>query len=99
MIIDNDILDELIINFDETSLPVLPVQSYAVNVRGSTDVKITGVKDKRNVTGVIGAARDGTRLPWQLIYKGGSLQEKHIHLMSFYVYQVETRHQYTSGYR
>ena len=67
---DNDILDGLIINFDETGLPVLPTDSYTLEVRGATTVKIAGVDDKRAVTGVVAGCRDGTKLPWQLIYTG-----------------------------
>ena len=47
-------------NFDETNLPVLPNQNYTMNIRGGHIVKIIGVDDKRNVTGVVAAVRDGT---------------------------------------
>ena len=69
-IINNDILDALVINFDETSLPLCPVQSYTMEQRGANNVRIAGANDKRNVTGVIAGALDGTKLDWQLIFKG-----------------------------
>ena len=39
-IIENDILDALIINFDETSLPVTPAQSYTMEQRGAKTLKL-----------------------------------------------------------
>ena len=65
-----EIEDELVINFDETALPILPAESYTMNVRGGTNVRIVGAGDKRNITGVVGGSRAGDRIPWQLIYKG-----------------------------
>lgn len=70
----NDILDALVINFDETSLPALPAQSYTMAIRGATNVRITGASDKRNVTGVVAGARDGQKIPWQIIYQGKTKQ-------------------------
>lgn len=39
---ENQIRDDLIINFDEISAAVLPTESYTMNIRGAGDVTIAG---------------------------------------------------------
>ena len=58
--------DALIINFDETNVPVIPKSGYTLEVRGSRSVRIVGADDKRNITAIPAGARDGTKLPWQV---------------------------------
>lgn len=67
---DNHIPDALIINWDETSVDCIPQNNYTMDVRGVGTVKIVGKGDKRNVSGVFAAARDGSKLPAQIIYEG-----------------------------
>ena len=69
-----DIPDALVINWDETSLPVMPTTDFTMAVRGARTVKIAGHDDKRAVTGLVGVARDGTMLPLQIIYTGTTVQ-------------------------
>ena len=70
----HNIPDALIINWDETSLPVMPTDDFTMEVRGTRTVKISGQDDKRNVTGVVGSARDGAVLPGQVLYAGKTVR-------------------------
>lgn len=62
--------DSLMINHDETALPVIPTTNFTMEVKGKRNVNITGKDYERQVTGVIGMARDGSILPPQIIYCG-----------------------------
>jgi hypothetical protein len=67
---EHGIIDALVINYDETCLSALPSNDYTMEVRGAGTVKIAGKGDKRNISGVVAASKDGTKLDWQVIYKG-----------------------------
>ena len=60
----------LIINLDETGLKLLPVSDWALGLQGTTKVKVVGVDDKREITGVVTASMAGELLPLQLLYTG-----------------------------
>ena len=60
----------LIINLDETGLKLVPVSSWTLEQQGAAKVKVAGVDDKREITGVVAASMSGDLLPLQLLYTG-----------------------------
>jgi hypothetical protein len=60
----------LVVNSDQTSLNLIHLPSYTWAEKGVKAVPLTGMDDKRCVTGVVGSAADGTLLPLQLVYAG-----------------------------
>ena len=65
-----DILNELILNWDQTAINYVPVLNWTMAKEGSKKVKIAGVDDKRQITVVLAGALTGELLPLQLIYQG-----------------------------
>lgn len=65
-----DIPGELILNWDQTGLNLIPAPAWTMEKRGTKRVKIIGVDDKRQITGVFCANLLGEFLPIQLIYGG-----------------------------
>ena len=61
---------ELIINFDQTGLKMVPTSEWTLQEKGSKDCSIVALDDKREITGVVGISLTGSLLPFQLIYKG-----------------------------
>jgi hypothetical protein len=62
--------EQLIINWDQTSIEYVPVSSWTMAPRGSKRVDIIGKDDKRQITDVFACTLSGDFLPIQLIYKG-----------------------------
>lgn len=61
-----------VVNSDHTGIELVPSGDYTYEEEGAEEVLVTGKEDKRQITGLVGAAADGTMLPLQLIYKGTS---------------------------
>ena len=75
----NDIIDivkmeeipiELIFNWDQTGLNLVPAATWSTAPKGSKCVEIKGFEDKRQVTAVFCASLVGDFLPIQLVYGG-----------------------------
>lgn len=64
--------DSLFINWDQTGCQMVPGGEWTMDERGSTQVTIAGLYDKRQITVLLAAAKDGTLLPPQVIYAGKS---------------------------
>ncbi len=62
--------DQLIINFDQTAVKIVPVSDWTLEEKGSEQVDITGIDDKRGITALLGEAASGDLIPPQLIYQG-----------------------------
>ncbi len=62
--------DELIINFDQTGVSIVPVDDWTMEEKGSKDVGITGLGDKRQITMLLSYSLSLDMLPAQVIYKG-----------------------------
>ena len=60
----------LIVNVDETGLPIVPVRSYTLEVCGEKQVPVTANNDKRQITAVVGCSFNGKLLAPQLLYEG-----------------------------
>ncbi len=65
-----DIEPELIVNWDQTGLKIVPVSSWTINEKGAKRVEIVGLTDKRQITAVFCGSLTGEFLPPQLIYTG-----------------------------
>ncbi|CAH1268951.1 Hypp4045 [Branchiostoma lanceolatum] len=46
----HDIPDEMILNWDQTGVNIVPVGSWTLKEEGSKQVPITGLEDKRRIT-------------------------------------------------
>ena len=66
----HNIPPSLVINLDETGLPLVPVSQWTLAEEGSKQVPITGLDDKRQITGLLACTLSGNLLPPQLIYEG-----------------------------
>ena len=71
-----DIPPELIINWDQTGLNLLPSSNWTMAQKGQKRIRIRGLNDKRMITRVFCASLIGEFLPPQLIY-GGKTERCH----------------------
>ncbi|VDI50083.1 Hypothetical predicted protein [Mytilus galloprovincialis] len=60
---------QLIFNFDQTGLKIVPVSNWTLEMEGSKQVDIIGLEDKREITGLLGSTSDGCLLPPQILYQ------------------------------
>ncbi|ELT87687.1 hypothetical protein CAPTEDRAFT_199284 [Capitella teleta] len=65
-----DIPPEMIVNFDQTGLSIVPTSSWTLAEKGAKQVEIVGLDDKRQITALLGCSLTGDLLPLQLIYTG-----------------------------
>ena len=65
-----DIPPELVFNWDQTGISIVPGSSRTMEVKGSKRVEIAGMNDKRQITAVFCGTLAGEFLPPQLIYQG-----------------------------
>ena len=65
-----EITPELVLNWDQTGIHLVPAAAWTMDKMGSKRVEITGVNDKRQITAVFCGSAAGDFLPLQLIYKG-----------------------------
>ena len=61
---------ELVLNWDQTGVNIVPASSWTMDRRGSKRVEIGGLDDKRQITAVFAASLIGDFLPMQLVYQG-----------------------------
>ena len=65
-----DIPPQLIFNWDQTGISIVPGSSWTMEAKGTKRVEIVGLGDKRQITAVLCGAMSGEFLPPQLIYQG-----------------------------
>ena len=65
-----EIPPELILNWDQTGIHLVPASGWTMDLEGSKRVEVSGVNDKRQITAVFCGSLVGEFLPIQLIYKG-----------------------------
>ena len=70
VVLMDDILPELILNWDQTGIHLVPASTWTMDREGSSRVEISGANDKRQITAVFCGSLTGDFLPLQLIYKG-----------------------------
>ena len=66
----NDIPDELIINWDQTGVPLVPTGEWTMHRAGEKIIPITNSDDKHQIMTVLSASMAGEYLAPQLIFKG-----------------------------
>lgn len=67
-----EIPPELILNWDQTGIKIVPCSPWTMDRQGSRRVEMIGISDKRQITAVFCGSLVGDFLPVQLIYKGKS---------------------------
>ena len=72
LVVDDHIPPEMIVNFDQTGIKIVPVSNWTLAEQGSKQVAIIGLEDKRQITAVVACALDGTLVPPQLLYQGST---------------------------
>ena len=65
-----EIPPQLILNWDQTGLKIVPTSSWTMNELRAKRVEIVGVNDKRMITAVFCGSAMGNFLPPQIIYQG-----------------------------
>ena len=65
-----EIPPELILNWDQTGIKLVPVSAHTMDREGSKRVEVTGVSDKRLITALFCGSLTGDFLPMQVVYKG-----------------------------
>ena len=70
IVIMDEIPPELILNWDQTGLNLIPSSSWTMEQRGARRVEIIGLNDKRMIIAVFCGTLCGDFLPLQLVYQG-----------------------------
>ena len=65
-----DVPPELVLDWDQTGIKLVPTTSWTMNEVGARRVELIGLSDKRQITAVFCGSLVGEFLPVQLIYKG-----------------------------
>lgn len=61
---------ELIVNWDQAGVKLVPSQNWTMEQQGSSRVEIAGINDKRQITVTLAGSMSGELLPVQLLYQG-----------------------------
>ena len=72
VILDHDVPSALVLNLDQTPLSYASPEKYTFSSKGSKNVPIKGIDDKRQITEAFVVFATGSFLPIQLIYQGKS---------------------------
>ena len=67
-----EIPPELILNWDQTGIQLVPSTSWSIEQKGVKRVEVVGQNDKRQVTAVLCGTIVGDLLPLQIIYEGST---------------------------
>ena len=70
--LDDDVPSALILNLDQTPLSYVSPAKYTFSSKGSKNVSIKGLDDKRQITATFVVSATGFFRPIQLIYQGKS---------------------------
>ena len=66
-----EIPPELILNWDQTGIHLVPASAWTMELAGSKRVEISGVDNKQQITAIFCGLLTGDFLPLQLIYTEG----------------------------
>jgi hypothetical protein len=69
---EEDIPDALYVNSDQTQVVYAPGNRMSWAKKGSKQVALVGAEEKRAFTLLVSIAADGTALPFQAVYQGGT---------------------------
>lgn len=65
-----EIPPELVLNFDQTGIKIVPCNTWTMEKQGSRRVEVAGANDKRLITAIFCGSLVGDFLPVQVVYKG-----------------------------
>ena len=65
-----DVPIELILNWDQTGIKIVPTSNWTMELSGSKRVEMSALTDKRQITAVLCGNMVGDFLPVQLVYQG-----------------------------
>ena len=63
-------IEELVLNWDQTCLNIVPVGKWTLEKAGSNRVEIVAQDDKRQITATFTNTLSGAFLPIQILYNG-----------------------------
>ena len=66
----NEILPELVVNFDQTATHYVPVSSWSMEMEGAKRVKVLRKDNKHQITEIFGISTSGGFLSIKLVYQG-----------------------------
>lgn len=69
-VLSNAIPLQLLFNWDQTGVKLVPVSSWTTAESGSKQIPVVGMEDKRETTVLLADTASGTLLPPQVIYQG-----------------------------
>ncbi|KAH3834639.1 hypothetical protein DPMN_107971 [Dreissena polymorpha] len=67
---EENVPDSLFINWDQTGCHMVPGGEWTMEEKGTAQVSITGLDDKRQITVLLAVTKSGCLLPPQVIYAG-----------------------------
>ena len=70
IVLMEDIPQEMILNWDQVGMKIVPLSAWTMEKSGTKRVEITAIDDKRQITAVFACSLAGSFLPIQLIYQG-----------------------------
>ena len=70
VVLMNEIPDELIVNWDQTGIQLVPTGEWTMHRAGAKVIPISNCDDKRQITAVLAASITGEYLAPQLIFQG-----------------------------
>ena len=70
--LDHDVPSALVLNLDQTPLSYVSPGKYTFSSKGSKNVPVKGLDDKKQITVTFVVSAAGSFLPIQLIYQGKS---------------------------
>lgn len=62
--------DDLVLNWDQTGVKLVPASKWTMEARGSKQVGVVGLDDKREITVLMTTTLSGKLLPPQVLYAG-----------------------------
>ena len=72
VILDRDVPSAVVLNLDQTPLSYVSLEKYTFSSKGSKNVPIKGLDDKRQITATFVVSATGSFLLIQLIYQSTS---------------------------
>ncbi|CAH1239155.1 Hypp5730 [Branchiostoma lanceolatum] len=67
---DSDIPDDMVINWDQTGINIVPVGDWTLVEAGARQVPVVGHEDKRQITLLLAISLSGHLVPPQVLYQG-----------------------------
>ena len=68
----DEIIEDMIVNWDQTGVNYVPISSWTMEVEGSKRIELIGKDDKRQLTVLFAGLLSGDLLPIQIVYQGKS---------------------------